>query len=98
MTTRRPPSVEHRYRWLSVAIVGCFAMAFALGLGLHLTDPGGEGATLALHAGLVLLMASPAVRMTVAIAERLRRRDWAFVAMTLIVVIELAIVFWRAGG
>ena len=95
--TRRPRSFEHRYRWMSVAMVGLFAMAFAIGLGLHLTDPGGDGAMFALQAGLILLMVSPAVRMGVATAERLRKRDFAFAVMTLVVLLELAIVFWRAS-
>ena len=94
---RRSRSLEKRYRWLSVAVVGLFALAFSVGLGLYLIEPGSEGATIALHAGLVLLMASPAVRMAVATAERLRRRDTAFVVMTVVVVVELAIVFWRAS-
>lgn len=95
--TRRPRSFEHRYRWMSVAMVGLFAMAFAIGLGLHLADPGSEGAVFALHAGLLLLMVSPVVRIAVATAERLRKRDLAFAVMTLVVLLELAIVLWRAS-
>jgi hypothetical protein len=34
--------------------------------------------------------------MAIASADRLRRRDWTFLAMTSIVVLELAIVLWRA--
>lgn len=94
--TKRPRSFEHRYRWLSVAMVGLFALTFAIGLALHLTDPGGEGATFALQTGLILLMVSPAVRMSVATAERLRKRDFAFAVMTLVVLLELAIVLWRS--
>lgn len=95
--TKRPRSFEHRFRWMSVAMVGLFALAFAIGLGLHLTDPGGDGATFALHAGLLLLMVSPAVRLSVATAERLRKRDFAFALMILVVLLELAIVLWRAS-
>ena len=97
MTTKRPRSFEHRYRWMSVAMVGLFALAFAIGLGLHLVDPGGAVAMFALQAGLILLMVSPAVRMGVATAERLRKRDYAFAVMTLVVLLELAIVFWRSS-
>jgi hypothetical protein len=95
--SKRPRSFEHRYRWMSVAMVGLFALAFAIGLGLHLTDPGGPGAMFALQAGLILLMVSPAVRMGVATAERLRKRDYAFAVMTLVVLLELGIVFWRSS-
>ena len=97
MTTKRPRSFEHRYRWMSVAMVGLFALAFAVGLGLHVVDPGGAVAMFALQAGLILLMVSPAVRMGVATAERLRKRDYAFAVMTLVVLLELAIVFWRSS-
>lgn len=97
MTAKRPRSFEHRYRWMSVAMVGLFALAFAIGLGLHLVDPGGAAAMFALQAGLILLMVSPAVRMGVATAERLRKRDYAFAVMTLVVLLELAIVFWRSS-
>ena len=50
-----------------------------------------------LHTGLVLLMTSPAVRILIAVAERIRRQDWPFVLMTVVVVLELAIVLWRAA-
>jgi hypothetical protein len=82
---------------MSIAMVGLFALAFAVGLGLHLADPGSDGAMFALHAGLLLLMVSPAVRLSVATAERLRKRDFAFAAMILVVLLELAIVLWRAS-
>ena len=95
--SKRPRSFEHRYRWMSVAMVGLFAMAFAIGLGLHVTDPGSDGAVFALHAGLLLLMVSPAVRMSVATAERLRKRDFAFAVMMLVVLLELTIVLWRSS-
>jgi hypothetical protein len=96
VTTHRPHSYEHRFRWISLGLVGLFALAFAAGLVLYVVEPAGPRAVIALHAGLVLLMASPAVRMAIATADRLRRRDYAFIGMTLIVVVELAIVFWRA--
>jgi hypothetical protein len=82
---------------MSIAMVGLFALAFAVGLGLHLADPGSDGAMFALHAGLLLLMVSPAVRLSVATAERLRKRDFAFAVMILVVLLELAIVLWRAS-
>jgi len=43
-------------------------------------------------------MAAPALRILIAVAERIRRRDWVFVFMTAIVVIELGIVLWRAAS
>ena len=95
--TPRSHSLEYRYRWLSAGIVAAFSLAFAIGLVLYLLDPGGKGAVIALQTGLVLLMASPAVRIVVATAERVRIRDVPFVVMTIAVILELAIVFWRAS-
>lgn len=89
--------LETRFHWVSLVLVALFGVAFATGLILHVRRPGGPEATFALHAGLVLLMASPATRLLIALAERIRRRDRAFVLMTLIVAVELAIVMWRAS-
>jgi len=44
-----------------------------------------------------LLMAAPAARILVSTAERLRRQDWTYLLMTAVVVLELAIVLWRAA-
>ena len=94
--TPRARNIEVRYAWVSVGIVALFSAAFAIGLVLYLLDPGSRGAELALHGGLMLLMASPALRILVATAERVRRRDILFLVMTVAVVVELGIVFWRA--
>lgn len=96
MTTN--PDLDVRLRWLALATVWLFALALSAGMVLHLVRPGSRLATGLLDGGLVLLMAAPAVRILVAVAERVRRRDWPFVLMTLAVVIELAIVLWRAAS
>ena len=88
--------LEERFRWLPVAFVVLFALALAVGLVFHVAAPDGAGAAAALHVGLVLLMASPAVRILVATSERVRRRDVAFLLMVVVIVVELAIVLWRA--
>ena len=72
--------------------------AIAAGLLLHNRRTGSPEASMALHAGQVVLMASPALRLLVALIERVRRRDWTFVAMTLVVALELTIVMWRASA
>ena len=90
--------LEARFNWISVALVALFGLAFGLGLLLHIRQPGSAEASFALHAGLILLMASPATRLLLALIERVRRRDWTFVLMTLIVAVELAIVMWRASA
>ena len=43
-----------------------------------------------LTVGLVLLLATPAARVVVSIADYARERDWLFLAFTLVVLLELA--------
>ena len=52
---------------------------------------------LLLGLGLVLLMAMPAARVVLATAERARRRDWYFVAATVVVLVELSVAMWFAA-
>ena len=85
------PDIEARFSWLSIVLVALFGAAFAAGLALQVTRPGSGEAAVALNAGLILLMLSPAVRLLLALGERIRRQDWTFVLMTLIVAVELAI-------
>lgn len=94
----RNPDLEVRFRWLSILIVALFAVALTTGLVLHLSAPGTRLSVQLLQAGLVALMVAPAARILVAVAERVRRRDWPFVLMTAIVIAELAIVLWRAAS
>jgi hypothetical protein len=93
----RRHDLEIRLRWISIAIVMLFSSSFAMGLVWYVIEPGGRGAVAALHAGLLLLIASPAARMAVATAERIRRRDWAFAGMMLVIALELVVVLWRAS-
>jgi hypothetical protein len=94
----RAGDLEIRYRWVSATVVVLFGGAFAVGLILYFLDKNSAAALRTLEIGLLLLMFSPAVRIIVATAERLRRRDWAFLAMTAVVVMELGIVLWRAAN
>jgi hypothetical protein len=90
--------VEARLNWIALVLVALFGAAFALGLVLHIRRPGSPEASFVLHTGLVLLMASPAARLLIALAERIRRGDRTFILMTMIVALELAIVMWRASS
>lgn len=90
--------LEVRYRWLSIGSVILFGLAFAFGLTLYLFDHRSAASLRWLQVGLLLLMATPALRILIASAERIRRRDWTFLALTAIVVVELAIVLWRAAS
>ncbi|HVJ26644.1 MAG TPA: DUF1634 domain-containing protein [Vicinamibacterales bacterium] len=90
--------LEVRLRWLTLTVVVSFGVALLAGMVLHLASPGSALSVRFLQAGLVLLMAAPGVRILIAVAERIRRQDWPFVLMTLVVILELAIVLWRAAA
>jgi hypothetical protein len=92
------PDVELRLNWLSVAMVALFGVTLSAGTLLHMFAPDSAASVRMLQAGLVLLMMAPAVRILIAVLERVRRRDWPFVLMTAIVLAELAIVLWRAAA
>ena len=89
--------LEVRLRWLTVTVVVSFGLALLAGMIAHLVSPGSALSIALLQTGLVLLMSAPAVRILIAVAERIRRQDWPFVLMTVAIVLELAIVLWRAG-
>jgi hypothetical protein len=95
--TEAAEDLEVRYRWLSVATVILFGLSFAVGLILYVLDQGSARSLIALNAGILLLMASPAVRILLAGAERVRRRDWTFLLLTGIVAAEIGVVLWRAS-
>jgi uncharacterized membrane protein len=97
---RKPPdpaNLEVRFRWLSVLIVVAFGTALMAGLVLHVAVPGSPASVLFLQTGIVMLMTAPALRIVIAVAERIRQQDWTFVMMTVLVVAELAFVLWRAS-
>ena len=88
--------LETTFRWVSIAIVLTFSAAFAVGLAIYFVAPGSGAALMALNVGLLLLIASPVARMSIATAERIRRRDWGFVLMVAAIALELVVVLWRA--
>ena len=90
--------LEVRLRWLTLTVVVSFGVALLAGMVLHLASPGSALSVRFLQTGLVLLMTAPALRILIAVAERIRRQDWPFVLMTLVVILELAIVLWRAAA
>jgi uncharacterized membrane protein len=63
---------------------------FAIGLAMALARYRNELARLLLEAGLLILIATPAVRVVVSIIEYIRERDWMFVVLTLVVLLALA--------
>jgi uncharacterized membrane protein len=47
-------------------------------------------ARLMLEGGLIILLATPPTRVVVSVVEYIRERDWAFVVLTLVVLLALA--------
>lgn len=61
----------------------------AAGLLLSVVGGGRSAAGMLLNAGVIILLATPFARVVVSIAEYAAERDWAFVALTAIVLVEL---------
>ena len=63
----------------------------ALGLGWWLLNPQNSGAILLLNGGLIVLMATPMLRVVVSFAEYIRMRQWIFAGVTIVVLVELSV-------
>jgi uncharacterized membrane protein len=76
-----------------VLLAGVLSAAACLAVGLILWMAAGDSivANRVLAAGLIVLMATPILRVVVSLVEYLRMRDWAF-AVTTIVVLAVLIV------
>ena len=75
-------------RVLNVGVTASSA-CLALGLGLSMFAGTAGAAHLLLNAGLVVLMATPVGRVVISVSEYAFERDWAFVLLTTIVLLEL---------
>jgi uncharacterized membrane protein len=71
--------------------IGVLVSSTCLAAGLVLALVRGDSglARALLSAGLVLLMATPAARVVLSAISYLRRRDWLFAGLTLIVLLQL---------
>ena len=71
--------------------IGVAASSVCLGAGLLMTFAGGSAviARALLTAGIVMLLATPLARVGVSTVGYASRRDWLFVALTLVVFAEL---------
>ena len=70
---------------------GVVTSSVCLGVGLALSLIGaGELSRLMLNVGVIVLLATPVVRVLVSIAEYVSERDWGFVMLTAVVLAELA--------
>jgi uncharacterized membrane protein len=65
------------------------SVCLGVGLGLSLIGAGPVTAWL-LNIGVIVLLATPVARVLVSIVEYSSSRDWPFVALTAIVLVELA--------
>jgi uncharacterized membrane protein len=85
-------SVERLERILGRVLgVGVLVSSICLAAGLLMTLAGG-GSVMAralLQAGIVVLLATPVVRVAVSSVGYARQRDWLFVTLTLVVFLEL---------
>lgn len=61
----------------------------AVGLIMWMAGGGGNAADTVLAAGLIILMATPILRVVVSLVEYLRMRDWLFAATTVVVLAVL---------
>ena len=76
---------------LLVAGVVTSAALLALGLGWWLLNPQNSAAILLLNGGLIVLMATPMLRVVVSFAEYIRMRQWIFAGVTIVVLVELSV-------
>ena len=85
-------STNHLERAISVVLrTGVVTSSVCLGVGLALSLIGaGELSQLLLNVGVIVLLATPVVRVFVSIAEYVGERDWGFVMLTAVVLVELA--------
>jgi uncharacterized membrane protein len=75
--------------------VATWTAAGLLAAGLLLWPAADASAILILHAGLWLLIATPVVRVLMAVTDYVSAREWTFVALTLIVLACLVIPLSR---
>jgi uncharacterized membrane protein len=83
--------------------LGITATTVCLAAGLLLSLLGASHpAELFLETGLVLLLATPVARVVVSVVDYARERDWLFVVLTIVVLLQLAgsviaaVIDWRA--
>ena len=83
---------------LMLAGVICSASALLIGLALFLTGGGHRPEAVILAFGLIVLMATPVMRVAVSVVESLRTGDWFFISTTIAVMVLLGLTFAHAIG
>lgn len=80
--------LERTIGWVLRIGVTTSSVCLASGLALELIGFSAL-ANVLLQTGIVVLLATPAVRVLVSIVEYVSERDWEFVALTAVVLVEL---------
>lgn len=90
--------LEHTLGRLLSAGVIMTTVLLAVGLGLWIVSGPRPPATGLLDAGLIVLMATPALRVVVSLSEFVRGRDWFFAATTFgvlaVLTVTLLVALW----
>ena len=93
MTRTQAPSTPDLERILGRVLrigSGLSTIVLTLGLTLAVLWPAHSAGEWLLRAGLVILMATPALRVLVSVIEYARSRDWLFAGLTASVLLVLA--------
>lgn len=100
MTSQDSPFValEALLSRLMLAGVICSAAALLIGLALFLAGGSHRPAAVILAFGLIVLMATPVMRVAVSVVESLRTGDWFFISTTIAVMVLLGLTFAHAVG
>jgi uncharacterized membrane protein len=83
--------LEHHLGRLFVLGLSLSAAALVCGLVMFLWMPDAPLKTWFLNAGLVILMATPILRVIVSVIEYVKMGDWFFVIATVVVLLELSV-------
>ena len=83
--------LEARLGHLLVTGVIVSAALLTVGLGLWLSGEQASQALWLLNAGLIVLMATPILRVLVSFSEYIVMRQWFFAGVTLLVLLELTV-------
>jgi uncharacterized membrane protein len=90
MTFRPDPARIERIVGVVLRLgVTASSVCLAGGLALSFFESAAAIAVFLLHAGVIVLLATPVARVAVSMGEYALQRDWVFVGLTLTVLLEL---------
>jgi uncharacterized membrane protein len=84
-----PARMERNIGFVLRAGVMISSICLACGLVATLASVDGVLPRILLHTGLIVLLATPVLRVVVATAQYVIQRDWTFASLTAIVLVEL---------